>query len=237
MCISKIEHFRPNLTFLSDFDLKFLFFRYAIFWEWMTACYKFMKTNFCPTKCLSIEYICSSPASFQQCFFLGVKSNFYGVQNPRFFWIFAREKNLRPWKIPKNPPKVRVKITFYPWKFLKITPVKIKLVHVKNNRKKPRQKGKKSAKIWKCYPWNRFFCPWKKMKKCPWKKIMRVKKPKKPEKSARENEILRVKKTKNWQKKAFTPTFFGFFRFFHAHNFISRALFHFFSRAKKRFHG
>ena len=37
---------------------------------------------------------------------------------------------------------------------------------------------------------------------------MRVKKPKKPEKSARENEILRVKKTKNWQKKAFTPTFF-----------------------------
>ena len=37
---------------------------------------------------------------------------------------------------------------------------------------------------------------------------MRVKKPKKPEKSARENEILPVKKTKNWQKKAFTPTFF-----------------------------
>ena len=37
---------------------------------------------------------------------------------------------------------------------------------------------------------------------------MRVKKPKKPEKSARENEILRVKKTKNGQKKAFTPTFF-----------------------------
>ena len=37
---------------------------------------------------------------------------------------------------------------------------------------------------------------------------MRVKKPKKPEKSGRENEILRVKKTKNWQKKAFTPTFF-----------------------------
>ena len=36
---------------------------------------------------------------------------------------------------------------------------------------------------------------------------MRVKKPKKPEKSARENEILRVKKTKNRQKKAFTPTF------------------------------
>ena len=34
---------------------------------------------------------------------------------------------------------------------------------------------------------------------------MRVKKPKKPEKSARENDILRVKKTKNWQKKAFTP--------------------------------
>ena len=37
---------------------------------------------------------------------------------------------------------------------------------------------------------------------------MRVKKPKKPEKSARENEILRVKKTKIRQKKAFTPTFF-----------------------------
>ena len=37
---------------------------------------------------------------------------------------------------------------------------------------------------------------------------MRVKKPKKREKSARENEILPVKKTKNWQKKAFTPTFF-----------------------------
>ena len=35
-----------------------------------------------------------------------------------------------------------------------------------------------------------------------------MKKPKKPEKSARENEILPVKKTKNWQKKAFTPTFF-----------------------------
>ena len=141
-------------------------------------------------------------------FFLGVKSIFYGVKNPRFFLIFAREKKLRPWKIPKNPPKVRVKITFCPWKFLKITPVKIKLVHVKNKRKKPRQKGKKSAKIWKCCPWNRFFCPWKKMKKCPWKQILRVKKPKKPEKSARENEILPVKKTKNCQKKAFMPTFF-----------------------------
>ena len=115
-------------------------------------------------------------------FFLGVKSNFYGVKNPRFFWIFAREKNLRPWKIPKNPPKVRVKITFYPWKFLKITPVKIKLVHVKNNRKKPRQKGKKSGKIWKCYPWNRFFAREKK-----WK-------------SARENRLRAWKNLKNLKK-------------------------------------
>ena len=41
------------------------------------------------------------------------------------------------------------------------------------------------------------------MKKCPWKKILRVKKPKKPEKSARENEILPVKKNEKLAKKGF----------------------------------
>ena len=147
--------------------------------------------------------------TFFQCFFFWAwKAISMAWKILDFFEFLPVKKKIRPWKIPKNPPKVRVKITFCPRKFLKITPVKIKLLHVKNYRKKPRQKGKKSAKIWKCCPWNRFFCPWKKMKKCPWKKILRVKKPKKPEKSARENEILPVKKTKNWQKKAFTPTFF-----------------------------
>ena len=40
---------------------------------------------------------------------------------------------------------------------------------------------------------------------CPWKTITHVKKVKK---NARENLILPVKKTKNREKKAFTPTFF-----------------------------
>ena len=37
------------------------------------------------------------------------------------------------------------------------------------------------------------------------KKNMRLKNQKQPEKSARENEILPLKKIENWQKKAFTP--------------------------------
>ena len=74
--------------------------------------------------------------------------------------------------------------------------------------KSAREKKKMPVKILKFLPVKPFFCPWKKNKKCPWKKNTRVKKVKKPEKNGREKQILPVKKTKNRQKKSFTPTFF-----------------------------
>ena len=75
-------------------------------------------------------------------------------------------------------------------------------------RKKCPWKKKMPVKILKFLPVKPFFSPWKKNKKCPWNKNTRVKKVKKPEKNGREKQILPVKKTKNRQKKSFTPTFF-----------------------------
>ena len=56
-------------------------------------------------------------------------------------------------------------------------------------------------------------------------------------KSGREGLFLPVFRFFHVQNLLFTVIFFGFFDFFHACNFFSRALFGFFSRAKKRFHG
>ena len=52
-------------------------------------------------------------------------------------------------------------------------------------------------------------------------------------KSGRESLFLPIFRFFHGQNFIFTCTFFGFFMFFHAQFFFSRALFHFFSRAKK----
>ena len=50
-------------------------------------------------------------------FFLGVKSIFYRVKNPRLFWIFAREKKITPVKNYKKPSKSARENHFLPVKF------------------------------------------------------------------------------------------------------------------------
>ena len=52
-----------------------------------------------------------------------------------------------PVKNSKKPSQSARENHFLPLKFYENYTREIKLVHVKNNRKKPRQKGKKSAKI------------------------------------------------------------------------------------------
>ena len=75
-------------------------------------------------------------------------------------------------------------------------------------KKSAREKQNLPVKIFIFLGVKKFFWAWRKSKICPWKPITHVKKVKKPEKHARENLILPVKKTKNREKKAFTPTFF-----------------------------
>ena len=134
-------------------------------------------------------------------FFWGMKSNFYGVKIPRFFSIFGREKKLHPWKIRKNPKKVAVKIMVWPWRLLKVTPVKIKLVHVKSKRKKPRQKR------WK-FRNNLKILPVKKTEKVLVKKNYAREKSKKTRKNCAWKTNLTREKNEKFAKKAFPPTFF-----------------------------
>ena len=139
-------------------------------------------------------------------FFFGREKHFLWREKSSIFLIFAREKKLRPWKIPKNPSKVRVKITFWPWKFLKITPVKIKLVHVKNNRKKPRQKGWKSENVARETV---FFAREKKWKSAREKKLCAWKNLKKPKKVRVKMKFCPWKERKIGKKRLSRPLFFS----------------------------
>ena len=116
--------------------------------------------------------------------------------------IFAREMKLRPWKNLKNPSKLHVKISFCPWIFWQITHVKKKLIHVKKNRKYPRQ-------IWQFCPWNPIFSPVKKTKKyAREKKIRAWKKLKIRKKTGVKSQFCPWKNPKKPKKRAFTPVNF-----------------------------
>ena len=91
------------------------------------------------------------PKRLEQCFFFGRETRFLSREK---FSFFAREIESRPWKNRKKPSKVRVKITFCPWNFRKITRVKSKFTGVKNIENYTRETEKMPVKNMTRYLWN-----------------------------------------------------------------------------------